>query len=68
VAFFADQATVCNGTDNITNLVVFPVLVKVLETIGRETNGGGTGKAQTARVKELKESILKDFGETKQGR
>lgn len=50
----------------ITNLVVFPVLVKVLETFRRETNRGGTSEAQTARVKELEESILKDFGESKE--
>jgi hypothetical protein len=52
----------------ITNLVGFPVLVKVLETFRRETNRGGTGEPQTARVKELEESVLKNFGESKEAR
>lgn len=42
--------------------ILLPVVVEALETLGRETNGGGSGKVEIARVEKIEERVLKHLG------
>jgi len=50
------------GTKQKLVVVAVPVVVEALETIGREADGGGGGKLELARVKEVEEVVLEHFG------
>jgi methylmalonyl-CoA mutase cobalamin-binding subunit len=39
-----------------------PVLVEALEAVGREADRGCGGKVEVARVEEVEEGVLQDFG------
>lgn len=45
-------------------MILFPVVIKSLETIGREANGGCGCEIQSTGVKEVKESVLENLYET----
>jgi hypothetical protein len=42
--------------------IFVPVGVEALETVGREADGGCGGEVEVARVEEVEEGILEDFG------
>jgi hypothetical protein len=59
-----DLGVVGNGlrAENELVVVFVPVVVEPLETIGGETDGGCSGKVKVARVEEVEEGVLEDFG------
>lgn len=50
------------GTEEEFVVVAVPVVVESLESLWREADGSGGGEAETARVKEVEEVVLENFG------
>lgn len=50
------------GAENKLVVVPVPVVIEPLETIGRETDGGCSGKVKVTRIEKVEEGVLEDFG------